>query len=84
MTKEEESLPLLFGYSKGWQEASLMAQWVKESACNTEDRDMGSVPGLGRSPGVGNGKSLQYSYLENSKDRGAWWTTYHVVADGWI
>ena len=65
MTKEEESLPLLFGYSKGWQEASLMAQWVKESACNTEDRDMGSVPGLGRSPGEWHGNPLQYSCLEN-------------------
>ena len=46
--------------------------------------DTGLIPGLGRSTGVGNGKSLQYSYLENYKDRGAWWTTYHVVADGWI
>ena len=34
-------------------------------------RDAGSIPGLGRSPGEGNGKPLQYSYLENSKDRGA-------------
>ena len=47
-------------------------------------RKMRWVPGLGRSTGVGNGKLLQYSYLENSKDRGAWWTTYHVVADDWI
>ena len=40
----------------------------KESACNSED--MGSIPGLGRSPGEGNGKPLQYSCLENSMDRG--------------
>ena len=36
-------------------------------------RDTGSIPGLGRSPGVGNGNPLQYSYLGNSVDRGAWW-----------
>ena len=39
--------------------------------------DSGSVPGSGRSPGVGNGKPLQYSCLENSVDRGAWQTTVH-------
>ena len=36
-------------------------------------RDGGSAPGLGRSPGVGNGNPLQYSCLENSMDREAWW-----------
>ena len=40
-------------------------------------RDMGSIPGLGRSPGVGNGNPLQYSCLENPMDRGAWWATVH-------
>ena len=35
--------------------------------------DMGSIPGLGRSPGVGNGNPCQYSCLENSMDRGTWW-----------
>ena len=38
---------------------------------------MGSNPGSGRSPGEGNGNSLQYSYLENFMDRGAWWATDH-------
>ena len=42
----------------------------KESACNMED--LGSVPGLGRPPGEGDGKSLQYSCLETIMDRGAW------------
>ena len=42
--------------------------------------DAGSVPGLGRSPGVGNGNPLQYSFLENSMDRGTWWATVHGVA----
>ena len=50
----------------------------KESACNA--RDLGSVPGLGRSPGEGNGYPLQYSSLENPMDRGAWWPTVHGVA----
>ena len=44
---------------------------VKESSCSAEDP--GLIPGLGRSPGEGNGNPLQYSCLENSKDRGAWW-----------
>ena len=53
----------------------------KESACNAEDAgDMGWIPGLGRSLGVGNGNSLQYSCLENPMDRGAWRTIIHRVA----
>ena len=40
-------------------------------------RDVGSIPGLGRSPGVGNGNPLQYSCLENSMDGGAWQATYN-------
>ena len=51
----------------------------KESACNVED--LGSVPGLGRSSGEGNDYSLQYSCLENSKDRGAWQATVHGVTE---
>ena len=47
----------------------------KESACNAGD--LGSIPGLGRSPGDGNGDPLQYSSLENSMDRGAWRATVH-------
>ena len=43
-------------------------------------RDVGSVPGLGRSPGEGNGDPLQYSCLENPMDRGAWWAMVHRVA----
>ena len=51
----------------------------KESACNAGDP--GSIPGLGRSPGEGNGYPLQYSCLGNSTDRGAWWPTVHGLAD---
>ena len=50
----------------------------KESACNAGD--LNSIPGLGRSPGEGNGNPLQYSCLENPMDRGAWWATVHGVA----
>ena len=41
--------------------------------------DAGSIPGWGRAPGGGNGNLLQYSCLENSMDRGAWWATVHGV-----
>ena len=51
---------------------------VKASACNAGD--LGSVPGLGRSPGGGHGNPLQYSCLENPMDGGAWWATVHGVA----
>ena len=50
----------------------------KESACNAGD--LGSIPELGRSPGEGNGNPLQYSCLENSMDRRAWWATVHGIA----
>ena len=50
----------------------------KESACSAGD--LGSVPGLGRSPGEGNGYPLQYPCLENPMDRGAWWAAVHGVA----
>ena len=43
--------------------------------------DVGSVPGLERSPGEGNGNMLQYSCLGNPKDRGTWQATVHVVAE---
>ena len=44
---------------------------------------MGSIPGLGRSPGEGNGSSLQYSCLEKPMDRGAWRATVHGVTKSW-
>ena len=48
------------------------------SACNAGD--LGSIPGLGRSPGEGHGNPLQYSCLENPMDKGAWRTTVHEIA----
>ena len=49
----------------------------KESACNVGG--LGSIPRLGRSPRGGNGNPLQYSCLENSMDRGAWWAPVYGV-----
>ena len=53
---------------------------VKNPSANAGDvRDMGSIPGSGRSPGGGNGNPLQYSCLENPMNRGAWWATVHGI-----
>ena len=43
--------------------------------------DVGLIPGLRRSPGVGNGNPLQYSWWENPIDRGAWWATVRGIAN---
>ena len=53
----------------------------KESACYAGDQ--GSIPGLGRSPGGGNGYPFQYSCQKNSMDRGTWCATVHGVAKSW-
>ena len=54
---------------------------VKESFYNVGDaRDVGSIPGLGRSPGGGHGNPLESSCLEKPMDRAAWWATVHGVA----
>ena len=50
-------------------------------ACARDTRDVGSIPGPGRSPGGGHGNPLQYSCLENLMDRGAWWATVHEVTE---
>ena len=64
--------------------ASQLAPVVKRlpaSAGDTRDaRDVGLVPGSGRSPGAGPGNPLQYSCLESLMDRGAWWAIVHGVA----
>ena len=53
----------------------------KESARNVWD--LGSIPGSARYPGKGNGYPVQYSCVENSMDRGAWWATVHGVSKSW-
>ena len=55
---------------------------VKNPPANVGDAgDLGLISGLGRSPAEGNGNPLQYSCLENPRDRGAWWATVHGVAN---
>ena len=54
---------------------------IKNLPANAGDTGkLGLIPGLGRSPGVGNGNPLQYSCLENPVNRGTWWATVHEVA----
>jgi len=53
----------------------------KESACNVGDP--GSISGLGRSSGEGNGNPLQYSCLGNSMDKETWWATVYEVTKSW-
>ena len=61
--------------------ASQLALVVKRLPVNAEDpRDVGSIPGLGRCPGEGNGNPLQYACLENPMDRGALRVAVHRVA----
>ena len=60
---------------------SQVALVVKNPPANAGDaRNVGSIPGLRRSPGEGNGNPLQYAFLENSMDRGAWQATVRGVA----
>ena len=57
---------------------------VKNPPANAGDaRHTGSIPGSGRSPGVGNGNPLQYTCVENSMDRGAWWAAVHGITKSW-
>ena len=57
---------------------------VKNSLANAGDiRDIGLIPGLGRSPGKWHGNLLQYSCLENPMDRGDLWAKVHTVTKGW-
>ena len=62
--------------------ASQVVVVVKNPPANAGDtKDVGLIPGLGRSPGEGNGNPLQGSRLENPMDRGAWCATVHGVAE---
>jgi len=57
---------------------------VKNSPAKAGDiRDVVSIPGSGRSLRGGQGNPLQYSFLENPMDRGAWWATAHRVSKSW-
>ena len=72
------------GLTFEWHQASQVAVVVKNLPASAGDiRDAGSILGSGRSPGGGNGHSLQYSCLGNPMDRGAWWATVHGVTNNW-
>ena len=62
---------------------SRLSLWLsgKKKNLPANTGDVGLIPGSGRSPGEGNGNLLQYSCLENSMVRGAWWFTVHGVAE---
>ena len=73
-------------FKKYWLKKIGLPWWIrwlkkKKSACNAGD--VGSIPGSGRSPGEGNGNPLQYSFLENSMDRGSWQATVPGVTKSW-
>ena len=78
--------------SLGWEDSleKGMATLSRDLPCSSDGKesvqnagDPGSIPGLGRSSGKGNGNPFQYSCLENSMDRGAWGATVHGVAKSW-
>ena len=60
-----------------------LPRWLNSEESTCQAGDVGSIPGLGRSPGEGNGNPLQYSCLENPMDKGAWQVIVHEVAKGW-
>ena len=65
--------------------ASQVVLVVKNLPANAGDtKDMGSIPGSGRCPRGGHGKPFQYSCLEDTMARGAWWAIVHRVAKSWI
>ena len=65
----------------GDPKASQVALVLKNLPASARDvRNLGSIPGLGRSPGEENGNPFHYSYLKNPMDRGAWWAAVHRVA----
>ena len=69
-----------WNFTSEW--ASQVVLVVKNLLANARDRrDGGLTPGLGRSPGGGHGKPLQYSCWKNCMDRGAWWASVHGVAE---
>ena len=73
--------PLLNSPSTPFGERVRDTPQIKNLPANAGDiRDVGSIPGLGRSPGEGNSNPLQYSCLENPMDIGAWRATVHRVA----
>ena len=67
-------------FNKDFQKEEELPRLLSGKDLPAEAGGAGSTPGLGRSPGEGNGNPLQYSCLKNLMDREAWWTTVHGVA----
>ena len=63
--------------------AAQMISFQHGKASVYNEGDPGSIPGVGRSPGDGNGNPLQYYCLENPMDRGAWQATVHGIVKSW-
>ena len=79
----EDHKALWFTWVTVYWGPSQVALVVKNPPANAEGAgEVGSIPGSGRPPGVGNGNPLQYSCLENSMDRGAWWAPVHGATKG--
>ena len=83
LVSDEESLKINFRVICIWTDgiwSPVLPSWLsgKESSCQAGD--LSSIPGLGISPGEGNGSPLQYSCLENPMDKGPWWAAVHGVA----
>ena len=75
-----DSCYLLSGCGPGFPGCSLVENLPADAG---DTREVDLIPESGRSSGVGNGKPLHYSCLENSMDRGAWWGTVQGVAMSW-
>ena len=78
--KHNLNLPLIFNYLHSTYIIFGLSWWLRQYRICLQCRRHGLIHGSGRSPGEGNGHPLQYSCLENSMDRGAWWVTVHGVA----
>ena len=75
--KPSSTFPLNYRHAFLWVCIQVVSVVKNLPAIVGDTRDMGSIPGSGRSPRGGNGNPLQYSCLENPMDRGAWWATIH-------
>ena len=81
----KETHPLNYRSLLNYSQASQVVLMVKKLLASADTQEtVGLIPGLGRSPGVGNGNPVYYSYLEISIGRGAWWATVHQATKSWI
>ena len=72
-----------FPLRDGWVDIQVALAVKNLPATAGDVRDTNLIPGLGRSPGGGHGNPLQYSYLQNPMDQGAWQATVHRITENW-